>query len=444
MHGALRCEAITLGGDACRSPAVKGKKRCHVHGGLGSKDKSFGRQFGDYAKAALAREKQINAQIKKLDKVIRKMERDDAAVCYVDELMGVRRGLLKIPQQTQVELTASHSSSSEDRAAESDDAAKLGHAVRRSPARYRTHEIIHTRARGAMLGLAVGDALGTTLTGRARDSYRVLTGMLGGGPLGLSPGEWTGNTAMALALMDSLTFRRCLDEIDLMERFVEWQEEGVYSCTGSAIGIGETMQEALARYRQTEDPLAGLTHSEFVDNGSLVRLAPVAIRYWNDPVALSDVAARQSRTTHGAPEAAEACEAFAHILADAIGGMERHKVLRRRYLHNLPSVEFVMEGSWKDRSRGQLLGTNHFLHTLEAALWCVERSSSFEEAVLCAANLGEQASATAAVAGQLAGAIYGASAIPGDWLACLAWRERIAEMAARLIEQSLTSMTTSQ
>ena len=149
--------------------------------------------------------------------------------------------------------------------------------------------MVRDRAVGAMLGLAIGEAVAYA-EGWARDNGREMNDMFGGGVLGLRPGQWAADTAMALALVDSLTWRQGLDEVDFMERLLEWQGGGVCSCTGSCVGIGKTTAEALARYRQTGDPIASSIQGAFPSNGSLVRIAPVAIGYWNDKAKLREVA----------------------------------------------------------------------------------------------------------------------------------------------------------
>jgi ADP-ribosyl-[dinitrogen reductase] hydrolase len=176
----------------------------------------------------------------------------------------------------------------------------------------------------------VGDAVGTTLEFRARDTTLPLTDMVGGGPFGLRPGQWTDDTAMALALADSLAIHPDLDEHDLMARFVDWHERGTYSCTGTCFDVGGTTRAALARWRTTGNPVAGSTDPRSAGNGSLMRLAPAAVRHWADRTTLRDVAARQSRTTHAAPEAVDACVAYAELLADAIAGARRSEVMRER------------------------------------------------------------------------------------------------------------------
>jgi ADP-ribosyl-[dinitrogen reductase] hydrolase len=296
---------------------------------------------------------------------------------------------------------------------------------------------IKDRAVGALLGLAVGDAIGTTLEFTARDSYRPLTDMVGGGPFRLKPGQWTDDTALALALADSLAGNGGLDEADLMRRFVRWHEHGEYSCTGNCFDIGAATSRALSRWKGTCNPVAGSTDPQTAGNGSLMRLAPVAIRHWSNRAALRDTAARQSRTTHAAPEAIDACIAYAEVLADAIEGLTRTEVLRSRSEPYTGAIGTIMAGSWRGRLRNQIQASGYVAHSLEASLWSVGRSSSFEEAVLLAANLGEDADTTAAITGQLAGALYGADGIPKRWLDRLAWEPRIRRSAEALYQNSM-------
>lgn len=113
------------------------------------------------------------------------------------------------------------------------------------------------RAIGALVGLAVGDAVGTTLEFKPRDSYEHLTDMIGGGPFGLKPGEWTDDTSMALALADSLLEFPELNASDLMKRFVAWRDTGEYSCTGKCFDIGITTDDSLNEFLGTQNPFAG-------------------------------------------------------------------------------------------------------------------------------------------------------------------------------------------
>lgn len=299
-----------------------------------------------------------------------------------------------------------------------------------------TEAAIRDRARGALLGLAVGDAVGTTLEFKPRDSYAPLQDMIGGGPFQLQPGQWTDDTAMALALADSLAQDAALDPADLMQRFVAWHERGRYSCTGRCFDIGITTRQALGRWAATGNPMAGSTDPKTAGNGSLMRLAPVALRHFRNPAMLRDVAARQSRTTHAAPEAIDACVAFAEILADAIAGATPSEVLRARS-GSAGAINTIMAGSWRGKPRAAVRSSGYVAHSLEAALWSVGASSSFAEAVLRAANLGDDADTTAAIAGQLGGALHGASSIPQSWRTRLAWADQITASADALVTAAL-------
>lgn len=291
---------------------------------------------------------------------------------------------------------------------------------------------IRDRAVGTLLGLAIGDAVGTTLESMARDTYAPLTEMVGGGPFGLTPGQWTDDTAMALALADSLANSGDLDEQDLLARFSDWWRNGSYSCTGHCFDIGGTTALAIGRWERTKADHCGSVEPSSAGNGSLMRLAPVAVRFWNDRPRLRDIAARQSLTTHAAPEAVDACVLYAEMLADAISGRPRSKVLAAKEGIWTGGVAPINCGTWRGKARSKINGSGYVVHSLEAALWSVGRTADFERAVLHAANLGQDADTTAAIAGQLAGALAGAAALPQAWLAKLAWRDRLTNAATAL------------
>jgi len=296
---------------------------------------------------------------------------------------------------------------------------------------------LRDRARGALLGLAVGDALGTTLEFKPKDSYQPLTGIVGGGPFRLKAGAWTDDTSMALALATSLVERDGLDERDLMERFCAWAEKGEYSHNGRCFDIGITVRGALERFRRTGNPVAGSIDPQTAGNGSLMRLAPVAILYAFDDEARYEAARRQSATTHGAEEALAACAAYADLVAEAIQGWSKAQIFTPRSGWSPDKVGRAMRMETVSWPRSQVRGSGYVIHSLEAAIWAVGNARDFREAVLLAANLGEDADTTAAIAGQLAGAIWGASGIPEEWLAVLAWRDRITDLADRLHDLSL-------
>ena len=229
-------------------------------------------------------------------------------------------------------------------------------------------DAIRDRAVGALLGLALGDALGTTLEFKARDTYAPLSGIVGIGPFHLKPGQWTDDTAMALALADSLAHYGSLNEQDLLTRFSEWWRKGTYSCTGSCFDIGGTTAQAIRRWEQTKADHCGSTDPNSAGNGSLMRLSPVAIRFRRNRPALRDAAARQSRTTHAAAEAVDACVVYAEMIADAIEGRPRSEVLASRGGSGSVAIGTIIKGSWRGKPRHEVNASGYVVHALEAAL----------------------------------------------------------------------------
>ena len=259
--------------------------------------------------------------------------------------------------------------------------------------------------------------------------------MVGGGPFNLSPGQWTDDTSMALCLADSLLACGRIDQKDLMKRFVRWWLEGENSCTGRCFDIGNTVSDALSQFERDGNQVAGSTHPYTAGNGSLMRLAPVPIFWINDRKAAEKAARAQSKITHGTAAAVDACAFFAGLLVDAIGGMQKEELLRPREFEGDHDVVYVAAGSWKGKSRDDIQSSGYVIHTLEAALWSVEFSAGFKEAILLAANLGGDADTVAAVTGQLAGSLWGAEEIPMPWKARLAWREHIENLGVQLFDR---------
>nr|WP_261926049.1 ADP-ribosylglycohydrolase family protein [Methylorubrum sp. GM97] len=298
-------------------------------------------------------------------------------------------------------------------------------------------DAIRDRALGALVGLAVGDAIGTTVEFRHRGTFDPVTDMVGGGPFDLRPGEWTDDTSMGLALGESLIVCDGLDERDLLERFLRWFHDGENSVKGYCFDIGNATAAALRAFYET-----GAIHVASADarnggNGSIMRLAPVVLRFWNNPDKLRDAARRQSATTHPAAEPVDASEALAMILANAISGMPLTDLLSQSYGPYTPNVQAIVDGSWRGKRRDAIRSSGYVIDTLEAAIWSLAGSGSFEESVLRAVNLGDDADTVGAVCGQLAGAFFGLSGIPERWRKRLAWNDRIEGLGDRLFTESV-------
>lgn len=295
---------------------------------------------------------------------------------------------------------------------------------------------LRERFRGSLLGLAAGDAVGTTLEFKRPGSFVPITGMCGGGPFGLAPGQWTDDTSMALCLATSLVERGDFDAGDQMRRYVRWWRDGYLSSTGDCFDIGNTVRTALQRFERTGDPFAGSTDASSAGNGSLMRLCPVPMWYFPDRMATMDRASDSSRTTHGTAECLDACRVLAAVLHAAFHGADKATVLLAGAdLDCVPKIAAIARSDFRNKPATSIRGTGYVVDCLEAALWCAWHTDSFDAAVLAAANLGDDADTTAAVCGQIVGAIYGADAIPAAWRERLAMRETITELADRIFDR---------
>ena len=306
------------------------------------------------------------------------------------------------------------------------------------------------RFRGCLLGLAAGDALGTTLEFKAPGSFQPIDDMVGGGPFRLKPGQWTDDTSMALCLAASLIESREFNATDQMERYVRWWEEGYLSSTGSCFDIGNTVADALSHFMDTGDPYSGSSDPYSAGNGSLMRLAPVPMYFAGDPAEAIDRSADSSKTTHAAEEAIDACRDFGGLLLGTLHGVDKETLLSAAYcpVEGLwernplaTKIAAIADGSFKHRDPPEVKGTGYVVDSLGAALWAFHRARNFREGALMAVNLGDDADTTGAIYGQIAGAHYGADAIPAEWRENLTMTAEITSMADSLYSHARRSKT---
>lgn len=291
------------------------------------------------------------------------------------------------------------------------------------------------RAIGGMLGLAAGDAVGTTLEFEVRGNFIPIDDMRGGGPFNLTAGQWTDDMSMAFCLGESLVQCRGFNPTDQMDRYLRWYREGYLSSTGKCFDIGNTVRESLLRYERTGEPFAGSTDPSCAGNGSLMRLLPVILFYNQSLSDIQKYTALSSKTTHGAEECVEACTVFGEFLHRSLCGQKKDEILFGGLppLAHTPQIAEIARGAYRGKSYDQIRGTGYVVHTLEAALYCFHSTENFRDAVLKAANLGHDADTTAAVCGQIAGTYYGVRGIPQEWKEKLAMGTEIVSLAEKLI-----------
>jgi len=274
------------------------------------------------------------------------------------------------------------------------------------------------RALGAFMGLAIGDALGVPAEFKMRGEFAPIKGMRGGGPFRLKAGEWTDDTSMALCLADSLNAFREFRGADVLESFHGWWTTGYNSHNGRCFDIGTTTRNAIMKFINTGKIDQADAHIGASGNGGIMRLVPAVIFHHKDRDAAIACAVAQSDLTHPSVECKEGAEKLAGMIFDAIHGASKEDLVDVERLKILPAESIPSSG--------------YVAHTMLAAQWAIATTDNFRDALLAAVNLGDDADTTGAVTGQIAGALYGLSSIPQEWLDVLVWREKLMTLAEEL------------
>lgn len=299
------------------------------------------------------------------------------------------------------------------------------------------------RYKGALLGLACGDALGTTLEFKSPGTFDPIADMIGGGPFRLQAGQWTDDTSMALCLAESLITQKGCNPIDQLQRYCWWYRRGYMSSTGECFDIGNATVTALENFEHTGHAYGASDARSTAGNGSLMRLAPISMAYGNSPEKAILKAALSSRTTHGAPQAVDSCRFFASLIVGAFQGKTKEELLTPHFsvveehwkLNPLDyTLNSVLATHYKDKMPPEINGMGYVITSLEAALWAFYHTDNFEDGALKVVNLGDDADTTGAIFGQIAGAYYGLSGIPTKWIDKLHNSAEIETMASQLYE----------
>lgn len=254
--------------------------------------------------------------------------------------------------------------------------------------------------RDCVYGQAVGDALGVPFEFRARGTFEC-TGMVGNGTHGQPAGTWSDDTSMMLAICDSYRELGRIDVDDIRAKFLLWYREDAYTC-GRLFDIGAVTASALRLGH-------GLCGERDNGNGSLMRTVPLAFTDATD-----DEVRAVSAITHAHSTSTEACVRMVHAARELVAGATPREVA---------SGCGVSVG----KSCSEILSGGYVLYTFEAALWCLANTRSYADCVLAAVNLGDDTDTTAAVAGALAGIVYGEDEIPAEWLSLLRGKDVIEE-----------------
>src|SRR6185437_3987317 len=317
---------------------------------------------------------------------------------------------------------------------------------------------VRSRFHGALLGLAVGDALAAATQYRRPGTFTPVGDMLGGGPFDLPRGAWSDDTAMTLCLADSLLECNGFDARDQVERYRRWQQEGYLSATGQCVGITASSARAIAMAQWRRQAFAGSHDPAQLDPEPLSRVAAVVLFYFASSGQAIDQATEAARTTCQAPAVLDACRSLARALHAALSGQPKATVLEMAAVAGVAfggaaaargDVQAAGAGTPAGASgttepggtRGADVRTGtSALAALAAAVAAFGATDNFRDAILYAVNLGGDSDVVAAVCGQLAGAYYGVKAIPTSWYNGLMQKELISSYADRLLAQALLGL----
>jgi len=303
------------------------------------------------------------------------------------------------------------------------------------------------RYKGCFVALVVGDALGSPIQFKKRDTYLHVRGYTKGGEFDSTKGEYTDDTAMALCLAGSLINSNGFDAKNQLDTYVRWLRDGYMSTRDKAYDIGLTIFKSITYYMETGKTTTYLNQEEDSGNGSLMRLAPVVMYYADDIDKAVLYAGTSSLTTHASPIAVDSCRYFAYFLTLILNGTRKSELFNdegtrkmQNYFKDKPLHQEVMKvanGSYVGKKRFEIKSSGYVIHTLEASLWAFHYGETFKDTMLSAVNLGDDADTVGAVTGQLAGAYFGLEKIDDIFLEELFNRELILEMAKNLHTQRM-------
>lgn len=270
--------------------------------------------------------------------------------------------------------------------------------------------------RDGLYGLAVGDALGVPVEFYERGTYKV-TKMEGYGSWDQPPGTFSDDTSMTLATAYAIKEKKSIDLEAIMENFVAWLKNGKFTPDNNCFDVGRTTAKAIETYIET----GSLEKSSQVDqrsngNGSLMRILPLIFTDANE----EDIA-KVSALTHGHEISIEGCLIYVYIGREILKGRKLKDILKNlKVSETYKRLKILDQLEEKD-----IKSTGYVVYSLEASLWCLLKSSSYEEALLKAVNLGDDTDTIGAISGGLAGLIYGYESIPKNWIDILRAKDLI-------------------
>ena len=287
-----------------------------------------------------------------------------------------------------------------------------------------------------IIGLVVADAVGVPVEFRDRDTYEV-TEMRGYGTYNQPPGTWSDDSSMTLATVESIGRLEKIDPVDIMNNFVMWLEHAAFTPHDEVFDVGGATRRAISRYNNGT-PIFHCGGKSRMDNGNgaLMRILPVAMAAKAEKPDKKILTVKCiAGLTHDHPISHIACFIYSFMVENLMNGVDKREALSNAIqvvgkLYNCSEAwqeyRFLPEIGKYDRD--EIKSSGYVVDTLEAAIWCLMNSSSYKDCILLAVNLGGDTDTVAAVAGGLAGILYGCggeSGVPDEWIAQVARKDWI-------------------
>lgn len=292
---------------------------------------------------------------------------------------------------------------------------------------------IKNRQLGALIGLAIGDAFGAPYE-FLTPPYTVDTShYTSGGAHDVEIGEWTDDTSMALCLAKSLIDCNGFNLEDQLNKYTEWYLNGYMSTRGYCFDIGNTTEMSILQFNRSGDIFTKYIDDSFSGNGSIMRLAPIAIKYFNEEKDLLKFAELSSKTTHGSQKSIEGCLFLAKLLSGAIKGVSKDVLLDIEFYKELnlsKELSQIVEGSFKNKI--VFKNSGYVFDTIESSLAAFWKFDDFKSGLDWIVSLGNDTDTAGAVYGQMAGSYYGLNGIPENLKNDLLWYDEIFRIADEL------------
>ena len=289
---------------------------------------------------------------------------------------------------------------------------------------------IEDKVLGGLLGFATADALGVPIefTSRFAHIEKPLTEMVGYGSHKVPAGTWSDDTSMTIAAMDSIREKGSINYDDIMDKYCLWATKSKYTATDQLFDIGIGTRNALNSYylHKTSALESGGSDERNNGNGSLMRMLPIVYYLYYNQVKEPEVTTiinQYSSLTHGHPISQLGCHIYYDFMKDLLDGKSKEEAFQNiqsrsydQYDENARShYSRILDGSLKDLEEKQISSSGFVVHTLEACIWTLLHTNSYEEAAVRAINLGNDTDTVGAITGSMAGTIYGKNAIPKRW-----------------------------